>query len=695
VPPSRNLFLGGLAAWLALPIPALAFNLSGQRWPNGQVVMQLQLGPTNGPLLDGATSWGAVAEDALSIWNSNLTNVRFSVVRDSTAAIARGNGLNNVFWSSTVYGDAWDSRTIGITLSMYDPRTSRYSESDVIFNNTVEWNSYRGPLRTASPGVNLNDFRRVALHEFGHALGLNHPDDIGQSVSAIMNARSSNTDTLSGDDIAGGRAIYDNPNNVPATLLSMQGQIGYSTQGSNLTMRVDRIQNDGDATSGTIRLELWAMPQHYANGLPVGSRNLGIFTFSNMLAPGGGLTGVNVSTTYTSPPNGSYYVAMLLSEFTGGSGTGYTIRDSIEFTNILTIGTPTAPVITAQPASLTVMAGSAATFSVTATGGLPINFQWRKDGANLNGATNSTLTLSNVQPANAGAYTVVVSNSLGNVTSNATNLNVTTDTGGGGTGSVTTSRLSNLSVRAAMGAGQTLIVGFAVSGGSRPLLIRGVGPTLSGFGVPGTMADPRIELYNDATVVAQNDNWGSTAALTAAFNSVGAFALMPNSLDAALLQTVDGSRTVQLKGTGAGVALVELYDTGTGNTPRLVNVSARNQVGTGDNILIFGFVIDGTGTKRVLIRGVGPTLTAFGLTGVLADPRFEVLRSGSTTPVITNDNWDASLAATFTAVGAFQLTAGSRDAALVTSLEPGAYTVQVSGVNNGTGEALVEIYEVP
>jgi hypothetical protein len=168
-----------------------------------------------------------------------------------------------------------------------------------------------------------------------------------------------------------------------------------------------------------------------------------------------------------------------------------------------------------------------------------------------------------------------------------------------------------------------------------------------------------------------------------------------NSLDAALLADVNGARTVQVKGTGAGVVLVELYDTGTTNSPRLINVSARNQVGTGDNILIFGFVINGTDSKRLLIRGVGPTLAAFGVGGTLADPQFDVFREGSTVAVAHNDNWDPSLASTFTAVGAFALTAGSRDAALVTSLAPGAYTVQVSGVNNGTGEALVEIYEVP
>jgi hypothetical protein len=95
----------------------------------------------------------------------------------------------------------------------------------------------------------------------------------------------------------------------------------------------------------------------------------------------------------------------------------------------------------------------------------------------------------------------------------------------------------------------------------------------------------------------------------------------------------------------------------------------------------------------VLIRAVGPTLASFGVGGTLADPKLEVFNG--TTKVTENDNWAASDAATFTSVGAFALTAGSRDAALVTQLNPGSYTAQVSGVNNGTGIALVEVYELP
>lgn len=258
-----------------------------------------------------------------------------------------------------------------------------------------------------------------------------------------------------------------------------------------------------------------------------------------------------------------------------------------------------------------------------------------------------------------------------------------------------TSRLSNLSVRAAMAADQTLFVGFSVSGGSRQILIRGVGPTLASFGLAGTMSDPRLELFNGSALEAQNNDWNNAAALSNASTGVGAFPLLAGSRDAALLQSVDGSRSAQLRGSGPGIALVELYDTGTGNSPRLVNVSARNQVGTGDNILIVGFFVEGTGTKNLLIRAVGPQLTALGVSGALVDPRLDLFRSGNSTAIAANDNWDASLATTFNTVGAFALGTGSRDAALVTALTPGSYTVQVSGVGNTTGEALVEIYELP
>ena len=140
--------------------------------------------------------------------------------------------------------------------------------------------------------------------------------------------------------------------------------------------------------------------------------------------------------------------------------------------------------------------------------------------------------------------------------------------------------------------------------------------------------------------------------------------------------------------------LVEAYDLGSTTSPRLVNLSARHWVGTGADVLIAGFVVAGSGTKQVLIRAVGPTLTNFGVAGALADPQLEVL-DGSGRTLGSNDNWSPSLSATFSQVGAFPLATGGRDAATLITLPAGAgYTVKVSGVNNTTGEALIEVYEV-
>jgi hypothetical protein len=143
------------------------------------------------------------------------------------------------------------------------------------------------------------------------------------------------------------------------------------------------------------------------------------------------------------------------------------------------------------------------------------------------------------------------------------------------------------------------------------------------------------------------------------------------------------------------VTLVELYDSGGAMFPRLINVSARNFVGTGDDILIAGFNVSGAVAKTLLIRAVGPSLQAlFGLTDALTDPKLEIYNSAGA-KLVENDNWSAVLAPIATSVGGFPLVNGSRDAALLVSLPPGSYTAQVAGVAGGTGEALVEVYEVP
>jgi N-acetylmuramoyl-L-alanine amidase len=253
--------------------------------------------------------------------------------------------------------------------------------------------------------------------------------------------------------------------------------------------------------------------------------------------------------------------------------------------------------------------------------------------------------------------------------------------------------LANVSLRTALATNQTVTVGFVVADGARDVLVRVAGPALGAFGISATMADPRLELYRGQTKLTENNDW--PAALAPTMAALGAFPFATASRDAALLPLLEGPHTVVAAGPTAGTILVEGYDAGTGGAGRLVNLSARHRVGTGGDILIAGFYVAGAGTKQLLVRAVGPTLAAFGVTGALSDPKLDVY-DGTGAKLAADDNWHGALAPTFSAVGAFALPAGSRDAALVLTLAAGrSYTAQVSGVDGTTGEALVEVYELP
>lgn len=268
--------------------------------------------------------------------------------------------------------------------------------------------------------------------------------------------------------------------------------------------------------------------------------------------------------------------------------------------------------------------------------------------------------------------------------------------------------IANISTRAWVGSGDSMLIsGFVIQGSSpKQVLIRAVGPTLGAYGVTGVLADPIVRLLNQGGAeLASNDDWGTFAdqtALAQATSNVGAFGLGAGSKDAAILTTLaPGIYTTHVSGAAAttGVALVEVYDVSGGAQSRLINISSRGHVGTGANVAIPGFVVAGNGPRTLLIRGVGPTLGAFGVSNVLADPNITLV--GANQAVIAqNDNWGAAadpaaISAAATAVSAFGLGAGSADAAMVVTVPPGLYTVLVSGANNSTGNALVEVYEVP
>jgi len=222
-------------------------------------------------------------------------------------------------------------------------------------------------------------------------------------------------------------------------------------------------------------------------------------------------------------------------------------------------------------------------------------------------------------------------------------------------------------------------------------------------------------LWDDLSRLSQTMAGGATLAqelrervlklanLPALATEVGAFALALGSRDAAVQQTslANGAYTVQVSSVTpgqTGTALAEIFDASstTSGARQLVNVSARAQVAASDNPLIAGFVISGSTARTVLIRAAGPALAGFGVAGALSDPTLTLFRES--TRLAESDNWQTSaeLVNAFAAAGAFNFNARSRDAVILMTLPPGAYTAQVSGVATITaGVALIEIYALP
>jgi hypothetical protein len=384
------------------------------------------------------------------------------------------------------------------------------------------------------------------------------------------------------------------------------------------------------------------------------------------------------------------------------SGNLYLSQEQGDVVSKGALATTSAPLITQQPASQTIANGTTVVFHAAATGLPAPTYQWFYDGGAISGSTGATLVIGGATAANGGSYYYTAANSSGTVQSGAATLAVssTADVG----------RLVNISCRSPVGTGgNILIAGFAIGGtgtsGTAPLLIRASGPALASFNVAGFLPDPELQLFANSTVLGSDSSWGGNAQISDTAASVGAFPWStPSSHDSALVESLAaGPYSAQISGQSGdtGVALAEVYDATppasyTATTPRLVNISARTQVGTGANILIAGFVIGGSTSKTVLIRASGPALASFNVSGLLPDPELQ-LYAGSTL-VDTNNGWegDPEIVAAAVKVGAFSWGAApTPDSAILVTLPPGTYTAQVSGAAGDSGIALVEVYEDP
>jgi alpha-tubulin suppressor-like RCC1 family protein len=253
-------------------------------------------------------------------------------------------------------------------------------------------------------------------------------------------------------------------------------------------------------------------------------------------------------------------------------------------------------------------------------------------------------------------------------------------------------RSVNISTRAKVLTGEDVVIAGFIIGGTTPktVVVRARGPSLASQGVSAPLANPLLQLFSGQTVIATNDDWQSSRDAS----QIASSGFAPdNPLESAILATLaPGGYTAIVSGAGGGtgVGIVEVFEVNAPDAP-LINISTRGKVLTGDDVMISGFIIQGTQPQTVVVRARGPSLTSQGVSGALGDPTLQIY-SGQTR-IAENSNWQSgsgSLAlSTFGLVPPHPL-----EAAVVMTLDPGAYTAIVSGVGGTTGVAIVEVFSI-
>lgn len=257
-------------------------------------------------------------------------------------------------------------------------------------------------------------------------------------------------------------------------------------------------------------------------------------------------------------------------------------------------------------------------------------------------------------------------------------------------------RLLNISTRLPVQTGENVLIGGFIITGNNPkrVIVRGLGPSLGAANVGGAMADPTLELHDGTNAtVAANDNWQDSQG-----DEIAATGIPPSdSLEAAIVQTLNpGAYTAVLAGKnfGTGVGLVEAFDLDQSVPSRLANISTRGVVGTGDNVLIGGFILgpNAGGMPHVIVRAIGPSLANSGVQGAVQDPTLE-LHDGNGATIASDDDWKQFQQAEIEATGVPP--SDERESAIVIRLAPGNYTGVVRGKGDTTGVGLVEVFNIP
>ena len=273
-------------------------------------------------------------------------------------------------------------------------------------------------------------------------------------------------------------------------------------------------------------------------------------------------------------------------------------------------------------------------------------------------------------------------------------------------------QLTNISTRAVVETGDNVVIGgFIVQGDeAKRVIIRALGPELTQHGVAGALHNPYLELHNGTgALIASNDNWVSTIIggiiTQSQVRDIMDSGYAPsNGLEAAIIADLPpGNYTAIVRGVNdtTGVGLVEVYDLNSGGSfSRLLNISSRSVVLEGDNVMIGGFIVQGSGPKRVIVRAIGPELTQYGVPNVLPDPTLE-LHDGSGALIASNDNWQTTvIGGIITKDQVMDIQSSGHaptqpsESAIIADLPPGRYTAIVRGKNIIVGVALVEVYDL-
>jgi hypothetical protein len=313
------------ATFSGTPARAYVYEPGSPRWSPGTVTFVLSLGPSNRTLIDGSTSWDAAAAPALAVWNQYMQSLRLNGVSDDSAPVSNNDGVNSIAFASTFFGSSFGSNTLAIT--GYYTSGGRLSEANILVNNRQSWDSYRGALRFNSGW----DIQRVLIHELGHALGLDHPDQHGQNVNAVMNSIVSDADTAMADDINGIQSIYGSANNggtnpAPTPVPTPQPPPSNPPpQGpTTATLSVaDTMLHPGETTTFTVSLSSPAPYDLTINYISTGSARANLYWLSgtprHVTIPAGSSTGDIALTANSAPRRGKTVTLSLV------NGAGYSV----------------------------------------------------------------------------------------------------------------------------------------------------------------------------------------------------------------------------------------------------------------------------------------------------------------------------------------------------------------------------------